>query len=1745
MQTSVYILLKIGLENILLEIPDRLSDERTSIKTMIDQVQKELDYLDGNAEKRSVNSYWPGIKQFLDQKYSVKIQQVTLDTIQKMITNKLFTIDEQTEPGQLYIMDDIVQSVVQCYPLSKLPDDSIQLQIIKVFLTMATSCTIHGKSLESILRICMLIHLQSKSSSASQITAKAALMQIINMLFTIIESEYDKIAAMKKDFEDDSEFSIVNDSSIDRIALEDTESSLSIADKVYTSLSQPLLEPPGKFGYCHQCLCPAHLFDSKLERPKCGSCKVTIISESSNNDTLNEIAKAFILKSHELYLELLKEDCLIGLELLFDTLRKYERKGAEKAKILCYELILSILNNAGPCFKSDSEFIAPLGTKLSISLSSNGLSSNPVLFELCLGIFLTLVLSFRSLLKTQIEILFREIYLRVFDIPTSTMHQRLLVAQSLIKICSTSQLLADIYVNYDCDLAMECIYEKIILCFAKISMFEEFFKSISVSYVADNASSYSHILDTIKRSSFVYSFHTTNHTDLNVLAMKGFIATIRSLMQLKKQENNENNDENIKEDIDNESDESLDTEDYSLQMIEKSKTKKQLLRQGIYLFNTLKHPYDGIQFLARHGLVDDNNVASIARFLHTASGIDKKALGAFLGEPDSRSMLMMHAFIDAIDFTEIADFVKALRLLLSIFHLPGEAQKIDRIMEKFADRYCECNPTIFSNADTAYTLAYSIIMLNTDLHSTQVKVKMTKDSFIKNNSNIHTSEITDDILSKIYDDILNEEIVLDNTSINKYSNGLSAIHRQFRNTDSHDIETERIKTRSEALFKEARKAMQYVIASPEQNILSDMIRILTLPMMGSLFVAFSSFQETTSGSTDKEELIRLVLQCFVDVIQMLSNTDLQIEKNIYVLLLYQCTKASGIESISLKKIWAIKSLLFVGLTCGEYFEFDEWVCICKCLSMLDLNHLVETPILKTQLVVKPEKKQSHISYTTIAASGLIYPRQLDTLLSRSLDITADQHIEFTSASHIPVTRFSFRSKRISTLAFLQNLVQEQDIPRIIDAVFTNSISLNAKSVMELFRALCKVSTEELFGDENIESANSSISAESIPNSQSSIDARIFCLQKIVETAYYNMDRIRFEWSQIWKILQPHFNKAGLYPQMHICILSIDSLRQLTIRFLERDELGRYHTQNELLKSFEYIMRHTIFLPVKEQILSSFDQMISIQASNIKSGWRTILSVLSKSVHQIELQPLSLLILNKISSTQCFDLLLVSTGCLADYVLCLTDLICYSKGEDISLSVLRILQTCHSRLYDIKDETIPELNRIQGDNIPDESTRLENQFHFKWLPLFTCFTRIITDSSLPFIRSQAVDILFQMLMKLDKRWAYNDKYWKTIYRCVLFPIFDLLSDDERKAMIDGISVEQPKYPRVSSDRHLTSIWIHMLRLWIDLVASFPDILLNTEYSLLSSFLTLLETCIHHSEEHLAQSCILCFYHLICKGGGIWGLKEWSCMQTFLIRIVHWTLPIEELLSEKFTLDDFHTITWRCSLHLGIVQVISDVHALCINEMQSNKERIFCKLFYKYPLSNILSSLEESFNFASTFNSNIELRTRLAEAGNVSSIDGIVLRKQHFNSLTEYLCILAYTIHYYTMEKISDTNYLSSQVVIPFEKCTKMNMVTTIELLREISKGDNLEGLSDLECWMSLIKFILETLLSMDLFFYYKENDQMQKQLGILVKSLSDQCLEFVSIQGSFTSNTTLEKERSTLYPVVIEFIKTVQKHFLKI
>ena len=60
-------------------------------------------------------------------------------------------------------------------------------------------------------------------------------------------------------------------------------------------------------------------------------------------------------------------------------------------------------------------------------------------------------------------------------------------------------------------------------------------------------------------------------------------------------------------------------------------------------------------------------------------------IGDYMGQPEDFPLAVMHAYVDSMKFRGMK-FGTAIREFLRGFRLPGEAQKIDRIMEKFAER---------------------------------------------------------------------------------------------------------------------------------------------------------------------------------------------------------------------------------------------------------------------------------------------------------------------------------------------------------------------------------------------------------------------------------------------------------------------------------------------------------------------------------------------------------------------------------------------------------------------------------------------------------------------------------------------------------------------------------------------------------------------------------------------------------------------------------------------------------------------------------------------------------------------------------------------------------------------------------------------------------------------------------------------------------------------------------------------------
>uniref|UniRef100_A0A3B4VQX3 IQ motif and Sec7 domain ArfGEF 2 n=1 Tax=Seriola dumerili TaxID=41447 RepID=A0A3B4VQX3_SERDU len=184
-------------------------------------------------------------------------------------------------------------------------------------------------------------------------------------------------------------------------------------------------------------------------------------------------------------------------------------------------------------------------------------------------------------------------------------------------------------------------------------------------------------------------------------------------------------------------------------------------RIGLNLFN--KKPEKGIQYLIERGFVSDTPVG-IARFILERKGLSRQMIGEFLGNRQKQfNKDVLDCVVDEMDFSGM-DLDDALRKFQAQIKVQGEAQKVERLIEAFSQRYCVCNPTLvrqFQNPDTIFILAFAIILLNTDMYSPNVKAerKMKLEDFIKNLRGVDNGQdIPRDLLVGIYQRIQKWEL---------------------------------------------------------------------------------------------------------------------------------------------------------------------------------------------------------------------------------------------------------------------------------------------------------------------------------------------------------------------------------------------------------------------------------------------------------------------------------------------------------------------------------------------------------------------------------------------------------------------------------------------------------------------------------------------------------------------------------------------------------------------------------------------------------------------------------------------------------------------------------------------------------------------------------------------------------------------------------------------------------------------------
>ncbi|TVY71206.1 PH and SEC7 domain-containing protein, partial [Lachnellula suecica] len=112
--------------------------------------------------------------------------------------------------------------------------------------------------------------------------------------------------------------------------------------------------------------------------------------------------------------------------------------------------------------------------------------------------------------------------------------------------------------------------------------------------------------------------------------------------------------------------------------------------------------------------------------------IQKEKAAAWMGEEGAARSRTLNAYMELYEFANL-NILAALRNLCSRLVLKAESQQVDRILDAFAKRWCQCNPNHgFKVTDVVHTICYSILLLNTDLHLADIDQKMTRSQFVKN-----------------------------------------------------------------------------------------------------------------------------------------------------------------------------------------------------------------------------------------------------------------------------------------------------------------------------------------------------------------------------------------------------------------------------------------------------------------------------------------------------------------------------------------------------------------------------------------------------------------------------------------------------------------------------------------------------------------------------------------------------------------------------------------------------------------------------------------------------------------------------------------------------------------------------------------------------------------------------------------------------------------------------------------------------
>ncbi|KAF5295877.1 hypothetical protein FQR65_LT10364 [Abscondita terminalis] len=1472
------------------------------------------------------------------QSKSSRIVVTALDCLQKLIAYGHLTanVPDSTTPGKLLI-DRIVETICSCFTGPQ-TDEGVQLQIIKALLTVVTSqhVEVHEGTVLLAVRTCYNIFLASRNL-INQTTARATLTQMLNVIFMRMENQ---AYETEINLENSLNASATSDNSDKKESLDNSElkedesndaepSSIAVVTEILDNLIN------GAIGVVE---------DVRAVKSEGSVKSLERVPSQESVDIHSENDSAVTAK----FTHILQKDAFLVFRALCKLSMKPLPEGTPdpkshelRSKILSLHLLLSILQNAGPAFRSNEMFVTAIKQYLCVALSKNGVSSIPEVFELSLAIFLALLSNFKMHLKMQIEVFFKEIFLNILETSSSSFEHKWMVIQALTRICADAQSVVDIYVNYDCDLSAANLFERLV---------NDLFRTAQ------------------GRHSLELGASPNQERSMKLRGLECLVSILKCMVEWSK---DLYVNPNLQSTVGEQAPREIDTSSLkshggsttslhsstssggnkevldSPEQLEVLKQQKEVWETGIDMFN--RKPRRGITFLQEQGLLGGGYL-DVAKWLHADERLDKTFIGDFLGENDEFSKEVMYAYVDTMNFADM-DIVAALRHFLEGFRLPGEAQKIDRLMEKFASRYCECNPNngLFASADTAYVLGFSIIMLTTDLHSPQVKNKMTKEQYIKlNRGNTDSKDVPEEYLSQIYDEIAGHEIKMKSVITKP---GKHPINNEKRRKILWNMEMEVISTAAKNLME----SVSHVQAPFTTAKHLEHVR----PMFKMAWTSFLAAFSVGLQDCDDPEVASLCLDGIRCAIRVACIFHMSLERDAYVQALARftlLTANSPIMDMKAKNIDTIKTLITVAHTDGNYLG-TSWLDILKCISQLELAQLIGTGV-RPQFLSGPGHKPP--------------------------DPSSKEHIGQTSSQSVVVA---------------------------VDRIFTGSTRLDGDAIVDFVKALCQVSLDEL----------------AYPG-----HPRMFSLQKIVEISYYNMGRIRLQWSRIWQVLGEHFNMVGCNQNEDISFFAVDSLRQLSMKFIEKGEFSNYRFQKDFLRPFEHIMKKNVSPTIRDMVVRCIAQMVNSQANNIKSGWKNIFSVfhLAASDQEEPIVELAFQTTGKII-TELYEKHFPSMiDSFQDAVKCLSEFACNSRFPDLSMEAIRLVRTC-------------ALSVSSSPNLFAEHVGMENDVAISeedrvwvrgWFPLLFSLSCVVNRCKLD-VRTRALTVLFEIVKTYGDTFSPN--WWRDLFK-ILFRIFDNMKLPEQYT-------EKAEW--------MTTTCNHALYAIVDVFTQYFDVLGPL---LLEELYSQLHWCVQQDNEQLARSGTNCLENLVNSNGQKFNDATWDKTCQCILDIFNSTVPsllltwkpdsfqTTAIIEQNGDVGTRHGILKRAALHdtsdsgglfnslmiksavqLELIQTIDNIVfypatsrkedaetlALAAADMTGHVSLAECqreeqgmyRLLSTKQLIQLTDCLLQSHRFAKTFNMDHDQRNLLWKAGYRGSIKPNLL-KQETQSLACLLRIL---------------------------------------------------------------------------------------------------------------------------------------------